>query len=150
MAGHAVLKLDLSVELMRRPIPQFIGKYSFNDFWQRHLRWGRIRKSIAPFAFLIEPIFFSTLSGVCGAVVLSQLLSVPYLLGWALHMGTWAIVDLFLSSLMDKPNWKAFVFWVLREILAFPLWFCILCGNTVNWRGSRYRLLAGGLLEGRT
>lgn len=61
MAGHAVLKLDLSVELMRRPIPQFIGNYNFQDFWQRHLRWGRIRKSIAPIAFLLEPFFLSTL-----------------------------------------------------------------------------------------
>lgn len=148
MAGHVVLKLDLSVELMRNPIPQFIGKYSFEDFWQRHLRWGRIRKSIAPLAFLIEPIFFSTLSGVLGGWALSGLFSFPFIWGWTLHMIIWALMDLSLYSLMDRLNWRAIFAWGIREILAFPLWFCILCGNTVLWRGSRYRLLAGGLLQG--
>lgn len=150
MAGHVVMKLDLSVELMRNPISQFIGKYSFQDFWQRHLRWGRIRKSIAPLAFLIEPIFFSTLSGVLGAWGLSSLFSFPFIWGWSLHMACWALLDLTLYSRMDKLNWKAFFAWVLREILALPLWLWILGGRTVLWRGSRYRLLAGGLLEGES
>lgn len=147
MAGHAVLKLDLNVELMRRPIPQFIGNYSFQDFWQRHLRWGRIRKAIAPLAFLIEPFFFSGVSGLFGAVVLKQLGGINFFVGWMIHMSVWMIVDLILFSRMDRLSGRVPFAWILRETLALPLWMSILLGNTVRWRGVRYRLLTGGLLE---
>lgn len=32
--------------------------------------------------------------------------------------------------------------WVLREVLAFPIWLWAMCGNTVVWRHRRYRILS--------
>jgi ceramide glucosyltransferase len=151
MAGHGIQKLDLTVELMRSPIEQFIGPYSYQNFWARHLRWGRIRKSIAPLAFLIEPLFFSTFSGVAGAISLNVLFGFSPFTVWGLHMALWGICDGLIYQLMDRFSWKALGAWVVREGLAPLLWISILSGNTVSWRGRDYRLLKGGLLaEGRT
>lgn len=148
MAGHAMRKLDLRIELMRSPVEQYIGIYSLKQFWKRHLRWGRIRKSIAPIAFLAEPLFFSSISGVAGAFALGNWFDITFLEAWGLHMIAWAIMDLSLHSLSDRFSMQALGAWFVREALALPLWGSILFGHTVDWRGARYRLLQGGLVEG--
>ncbi len=148
MAGHAIQKLDLKVEFMQSPIPQYIGNYGVNEFWARHVRWGRIRKSIAPFAFLIEPFFFSGVSGVLGASAASFFWQIHPGIFFAQHLIAWAILDLFLFALMDRFSWKSLGAWILRKALALPLWIKILLGNQVKWRGGDYRLLQGGLLAG--
>lgn len=146
MAGHAIDKLDLKVELMHSPIEQFIGVYSVKQFWDRHLRWGRIRKSIAPLAFLIEPFFFSTLSGLIGALSLSEIMRFKPLSIWSVHMLVWAFFDALIYKKMVPFSLKAIGAWVIREALSILLWLSILSGNTVFWRGQEYRLLQGGLL----
>lgn len=148
MAGHAIQKIDLKVELMRAPIHQYIGRYSYDQFWARHLRWGRIRKSIAPFAFLIEPFFFSTISGVLGAYALNHLCGFSPVWVAILHMLGWAFLDALIYSLMDGFSWKALFAWAYREGIAPLLWISVLRGNTVFWRGKNYKLLRGGLLNG--
>jgi len=148
MAGHGILKLGLEVEIMRQPVTQYIGEYPFSHFWMRHVRWGRIRKSIAPFAFLIEPFFFSWLSGIFGALYFCSVWEVNPFRFWILHMALWALLDLILFSLLDKFYFKAFLAWWSREFLALPMWVFVLFGNQVSWRGKSYRLGAGGLLMG--
>jgi ceramide glucosyltransferase len=148
MAGHAIQKLDLNVEIMRQPIKQYIGEYTFQQFWLRHLRWGRIRKSIAPFAFLIEPLFFSVVAGIAGATAIHQLFEINGLVVFVTHMMSWGLWDLYLTTQLDRFSLKALGAWFIRETLALPLWLNILFGNSVHWRGKEYRLLQGGLLEG--
>ena len=148
MAGHAMSKLDLRVELMRSPVEQHIGTYSLEQFWKRHLRWGRIRKSIAPLAFLAEPFFFSSISGMAGAYALGTWFGIAFFEVWAVHMIGWALMDLSLHILSDRFSMRALGAWWVREALALPLWGSILFGHTVDWRGARYRLLQGGLVEG--
>lgn len=148
MAGHAMSKLDLRIELMRSPVEQYIGTYSLKQFWKRHLRWGRIRKSIAPIAFLAEPIFFSSVSGMAGAFALQKWFDIAFLETWFVHMIGWATMDLILHCLSDRFSIRALGAWWVREALALPLWGSILFGHSVDWRGARYRLLQGGLVEG--
>lgn len=148
MAGHGILKLGLQIEIMRQPLIQYIGRYSFSDFWKRHVRWGRIRKSIAPFAFLIEPLFSSGVSGFFGALASQSLFGWSPIVFFCLHMLLWSFLDLFLFSVLDRFYWNAFWGWWARELISLPLWVFILLGNQVHWRGKHYRLEAGGLLKG--
>lgn len=148
MAGHAMKKLDLKVDLMRSPIRQYLGNYSFRSFWNRHLRWGRIRKAIAPMAFLIEPFFLTTVSGALGAFALNQITGLSVFIFWFVHLLVWCLSDIYLNHLVDRFSWKSVGAWWLREFLAFPLWLGILGGNKVHWRGKNYQLLKGGLVQG--
>ncbi|NBX92759.1 MAG: hypothetical protein EB078_04060 [Proteobacteria bacterium] len=148
MTGHAMKKLDLKVEIMRSPVRQYLGHYSFSSFWKRHIRWGRIRKSIAPLAFIIEPLFFSSVTSLFFALAISQWFGFHFGLAWTIHMTAWWIMDSFLCSLIDQFSWKLILAWWVREVIAIPIWLAILLGNTVDWRGKDYRLLPGGLLEG--
>lgn len=147
MAGVAVQRLGLKVSIVDDPIPQFIGKYSFKAFWARHIRWGRIRKSMAPLAFVIEPVFGAFVSGIVGATTLSPLLGVSPFVFLALHLMIWAMCDTILLIKLRQWTPKSIVLWFVRECLAVPMWIHTLVGNSVEWRGRRYKLLSGGILS---
>lgn len=147
MTGQIMRHLGLKVRVMNDPVPQVIGQLTFSAFWQRHIRWGRMRKNMALIPYLGE-IF----GGPVGcAVILSvglKLLtgSISYSL-LALHFALWFLCDfLLMIRLSTQVTWRIPFYWFAREILSIPMWFHILCGNTVLWRGNRLRLQAGGVL----
>lgn len=148
MAGEAIRRLGLQVVLASEPVTQYIGSYSFKEFWSRHLRWGRIRKAQAPVAFFLEPYFSSIASGLFGAWTFWNWLHIPPALFMTAHLLTWSVCDLMLLRRMRvKAQFLLPLAWFLREILYLPLWIHIASGNTVNWRGKRLTVEAGGLLR---
>ncbi len=147
MAGQAMRRLGLRVIIMPEPIPQHLGRHSFRDFWQRHLRWGRIRKAQAPLAFFVEPFLSSPISGAIGAFAANALLGFNGWLFFFAHWAVWLFLDLVLMRRLSSGlNVVMFPSWILREILAVPLWIHMALGNSINWRGTRLRILPGGLV----
>ncbi len=144
--GRNMKALGLRVALMREPIHHHIGAYTFKNFWDRHVRWGRIRKGQAPFAFLIEPAGTAWISGLIGAWAFHQWLGVSALTFFAVHTAYFLAADLWLLKKMggDRPLWRAMSASILREALALPLWAYTLAGSTVRWRGNRLLLHFGG------
>jgi ceramide glucosyltransferase len=149
MTGIAMQKLGLKAVIMSDPVEQHIGRYSFGDFWARHVRWGRIRKAQAPVAFGFEPLSGSVLSAIFGAIA-GHALWADFSLGAFLfaHFGIWAVCDLRLNARMAGEGMRrATPAWLLREALSFPLWVHAVCGNTVLWRGRKFKVASGGLLH---
>jgi ceramide glucosyltransferase len=151
MAGEAMQKLGLRVELLQVPVSQPLGRYSFTQFWQRHLRWGRIRKNQARPLFCIEPFLSSPISGALGAWVLSYFFDQPWLLFFSLHLLIWFMSDMMIRHRLKEPLFwdelpEQMGLWLMREFLSLPLWLHIAVGNTVNWRGQKLKVQAGGLL----
>ncbi len=147
MLGQAVQRLGLKVVVMYEPIKQHIGAYHFTKFWSRHLRWGRIRKSQAPFAFLMEPFVNGLPAGVLGAFAFHWAFGVSFFLFLAIHLFIWAICDLLMLSRFGSTiSGKVIFAWLLREVLAFPLWLHMACGSTIQWRGNDLKIMPGGLV----
>ena len=147
MAGEAIKKLGLKVVLASEPVPQIIGKLQFKDFWLRHIRWGRIRKSQAFLAFFVEPILLSFNSSFLGCIFWWVLLGCEPFSVFSMQVIIWFLADI--PTLVKSGNRlriQLFGFWLLREFTAFPLWINIALGNTVQWRGERLKLESGGLL----
>lgn len=148
MTGVAVKRLGHRVKVMHEPVVQMIGDYTFKEFWSRHVRWGRIRRSQSPLVFPLEPLLSFWISAALGAFALSHF---GVLRPWetlAVHACVWMSSDLLLMKRMNeeiKP--KMLLAWIVRETLHVPLWIHVAMGNTVNWRGNRLRLNEGGLLE---
>jgi ceramide glucosyltransferase len=148
MAGHAMKLLGKKVKVMREPVVQMIGNYSFNEFWSRHVRWGRIRKSQSPLTFPIEPILSFWISGSLGAAGLSHFTNLGFATGLAVHALIWSLCDVALMLRMKQTmRLQNLAAWIVRETLHLPLWAHAAVGNTVNWRGHKLTLNQGGLLE---
>lgn len=147
-AGEAMRRLNFRTLIMTDPIEQFLGHYSFKSFWSRHIRWGRLRKSQAPLAFVFEPLLSSIISGVLGAIAFYWLFDIQMSIFFAMHLFVWSVCDgLILRKLDPRWNFHLPLIWFIRELLAFPLWIHIASGSSVNWRGNKLKLLPGGVLE---
>ncbi len=148
MAGQAMHRLGYRVEVLREPVGQFIGRYSFTSFWNRHLRWGRIRRSQSPPGFLIEPLNYAFGSGLLGAWAFWQAFAIPFFPFLSVHLFVWAIGDALLIRRMEGSlSFTALAAWFLRELLALPHWLHMLSSNRILWRGHRLRILNGGLVQ---
>jgi ceramide glucosyltransferase len=148
MTGHAMKLLGHKVKVMREPIVQMIGNYSLKEFWSRHVRWGRIRRSQSPLVFPLEPLLSFWVSGSLGGFALSHFGIFQFTEALIMHACVWAMCDIILMKRMNeaiKP--KNMLAWIVRESLHVPLWIHVAMGNTVNWRGNQLRLHEGGLLE---
>ena len=146
-AGLAMHHLGLKCKVMNEPVPQMIGRVTLKTFWQRQVRWGRMRKNMQLFAWAGELFSGPIGSAVLGGLGLKLLTgSVPWSLV-ALHFAVWFVCDaLLMIRLSTQINAMIPVYWIARETAFIPMWFHILCGNTVLWRGNRLRLEAGGVL----
>lgn len=148
VAGQAMRRLNLKTLIMTDPIEQHLGHYSIREFWLRHLRWGRLRKSQAFLAFCIEPLFSSMFSGILGSIAFHFFLGVSIPIFVLSHLLFWWLCDsLIYWRLASTLDFKTPFVWLLRELLAFPLWVHTASGNTVMWRGNRLKLLSGGVLD---
>jgi ceramide glucosyltransferase len=150
MAGESMRKLGLQVKTSSVPVSQILGKYSFQTFWLRHVRWGRIRKSHAPLAFFAEPLFSPLSMSLLGTVSGALVFHISFL---AVFFASWAFLCVLDGLCYLRSTRSSFGFmlafpliWTLRESLALPLWIKIASGNDIDWRGNRFTLAPGGLL----
>ena len=150
VAGETMRKLGLTIRTSNLPVLQVLGSYSFKTFWNRHLRWGRIRKAHAPLPFFVEPFFSPIPMSLLGAGGLSSLGLVTFgagLLGslvFVCALDSLSYLRVTQSKLRFIPCFP--LVWCLRELLALPLWIQIASSNQIDWRGNRFTLAPGGLL----
>jgi len=120
------------------------------DYVRRRIRWIRVRKHMSLLATLLEPFTESVMLGAITAMSVRFLTGIPIRLFLPVHFFLWVMVDLDVyASLaghsLPVARWRSFlVAWVMREVLAFPIWVLGVVGNEVEWRGRRYRVLRNG------
>jgi ceramide glucosyltransferase len=141
-SGRKVIGLGLRVVVMSEPVTQHIGDYAFEIFWNRHVRWGRIRKLQSPPAFFIELMLGSLVSGILGALVFRHLYGVPIQIFLPLHLLYWLSCDSIVMSVMgQKMTLRGLAVWTLRELSYLPLWIQIASSNSIMWRGNPRRVI---------
>lgn len=148
MAGQAMKLLGLKVKIAPLPIRQPLPQYAFQDFWRRHLRWGRIRKAQAPLPVFFEPWISLIPSGSLGAFAFATVAAVDPVWFFVCHSLIWLACDLSVIKNLKKTLKPHLIFYCLaREVLSLPMWIHVWSGNSVNWRGQKMRVRTGGLLD---
>lgn len=133
-----------------------VGTMSFSDYVWRRVRWIRVRKHMVLAATLLEPFTESIVLAVIGAVSFNYLFDVPIWLVVFLHFAIWLQVDLDVySSLAGHPlpssiRWEFLCGWLIRELMALPIFILAIFGDTVVWRGRKYQVLRNGEVKQAT
>ncbi|EIW86876.1 glycosyltransferase family 21 protein [Coniophora puteana RWD-64-598 SS2] len=140
------LRHDLSCDVAQTAV----GKMTFADYVGRRVRWIRVRKHMVLAATLVEPFTESFVAGLISSVSMHHLWDFRIWLCLLIHFVTWIYVDLDVQqSLAGRPlppkDFPTFLAaWLIREILALPIWFYAVIGNQVSWRGRTYEVLRDG------
>lgn len=138
---------------------------SVKDYVNRRVRWLRVRKYMVILATLIEPTTESIICGLIGNFAIATLFTNEWFLPWlfCLHMFIWVVTDYIQyytlvdnitnqDNCINQPNWlkdfpssqqnlfKWFYIWILREILALPIWISAMIGHEIDWRGRPFRI----------
>lgn len=148
MTAEAMHHLGLKVSLMTEPVGQHIGPYRFEQFWSRHVRWGRIRKCHAPMVFMFELASSPVIAAGLGAFGLWKLGGVSPLDFWAAYLALAFVCDaMMMEALGERIGLRTPLVWLAREIIWIPLWLTIAANNEIAWQGNRLTLHAGGLVK---
>lgn len=138
-AGYRVALADTTVDCV-------LGRLPFREFFRRQVRWARTTRACRP-------------GGYLGAVLrhgvfLSLLLLLaegPTALGVGLLLATVALrhaVAVTVGTRVLRLPDPGRGLWLLplADALSLVIWALAFTGNTVTWRGHRYRLARGGRL----
>jgi ceramide glucosyltransferase len=133
-AGHGVILSSYVIE-------HHIGDATLVENVAHRLRWGRSTRRSRPAGYV------------------GQLFTMPTalaLLGWAVAPRLWPIwlfalgIRCFAAYIVSARVLRAKLNWVLlpvEDLMGFVFWIAGFFGNTVVWRGRRYRLYGDGRFE---
>jgi ceramide glucosyltransferase len=147
MIGKTMAFLGLEVKICQVPVQEILGTKTVGQFWNRHLRWGRLRKAYSLPTFLLEPLLYHQLSagilGVISAAFLSS--STRALQVGLIHLILWLGLDMALMVLFTRKLREPMLLaWLIKELISLWLWPASLLGNSISWRKQAFHVAQGG------
>ena len=145
--GQRARAAGFEVRLARNVVEHRIGADRFAASFRHRLRWNRSTRRSRPRGY-VGQIFMNPLPWALLAVPLSggAAWSV-WLLGICALLRLAALFAVGGAVLGDRLTLRYFWLAPLQDIAALPAWFGAFFGNTVIWRGRRFRLTADGKLR---
>jgi ceramide glucosyltransferase len=145
MTSEIMRRAGLQVRMAPALLRQTSVIHTFNDYWNRHTRWARLRKSHFFFAYLLEPIFFETIWPVL--LILTATTTFQTYIAWECLALQWmGNVALYGFKFKDAGTWKSFKWFLVKDLVAPFIWLGGLLSNKVMWRGNQLYLRFGGKL----
>jgi ceramide glucosyltransferase len=137
-AGH---KIELAGTIAETAVPD----YSFREFWRHQIRWARNVKDRRPVQYL-------GLITTFGLVWAMLAVGFEPFVGWTWLVLAVTIVARLTSALkvgrgvlQDPGVVRDLWLLPLRDCIALLIWVASFAGNTVEWRGLRFRVRRGKL-----
>ena len=140
-AAAAGFKIALAETVLETTLPA----YAFRDFWLHQMRWARNVKDRRPGQYFGLIATFGLAWAILGVI------AAPFAWWpWAI-LGLTALARVTVATVVGQGVLKdAHVLpnlWLvpLRDFIALAIWFASFWGDTVVWRGTRFRLRDGKL-----
>jgi ceramide glucosyltransferase len=145
VTGEMMKEAGYTVRIAPELLRQTTIMNNFNSYWNRHVRWARLRKCHFFIAYLGEPLFFETLWPVL-LMIFAQNYS-AFFLG-LICLAIQVLCNLLLHNFKfkDPETWKSFPYFWIKDLIAPLLWIAGLFSNKVIWRGQSLQLRFGGKL----
>jgi ceramide glucosyltransferase len=145
--GYRVSQTGLKVSLLPYVVETFGGRETVADYLTHQLRWARTYRVCRPKGYFAYGITFALPWSL-----LAWLTS-----GLAPWAGSLALISLLVrlavaaaaeySCLRGRLPKRYLVLLPCKDLLSFSLWILSFFGNSVIWKGDRYRVMPDGRLE---
>ncbi len=142
--GARIARAGFDVVLAREVVETFLPDYAFADFFAHQLRWARTVRDSRPGGFVGLVFTFGVWWSLL-ALLLSRAAPWSVLLlviTWGLRLfSAYASAQVLGDDASIRRLWMV----PLRDLCAVAVWIVALFGDTVVWRGERFRLRRGKL-----
>jgi len=138
MLGVYVKKAGFEIRHSTHVIDNVNVNWSLERFFNRHLRWAKMRRNLNMFHYLIEPLsnpIFISLIGLLGQPNLFSL--VTFLLASALKTGIDVITA---RQLGTDSKWYHYFLIPLKDIMVGFIWLIPFVDRKISWRGNWFKI----------
>ncbi len=135
--GLRVRKAGYAIRLSHHVIANVNRHRSFRWFLNRHSRWFKIRRRLAPATFVVEPSFNLAAIGLVWA--LSGESGVAWG-GLAVLVGLGIVRDAAQTYRLrgSLPRLRHLVLSPVKDLFLLPVWFDALVNRKIHWRGHKF------------
>jgi ceramide glucosyltransferase len=152
--GQAFHRAGLRVALSGHPVRAVAGDRTLSAFFTRHVRWGQMRRHIAPWHHLGEPLLTPTPWLVAAAAIaFAPGREMTSLDGWVLAAAGAALSVKVLADGAQstrlrghRPDYVDLALVPLKDLCLFGAWLVSWAKTTVTWRGTLLRIGRGSSL----
>ncbi len=135
--GIRVRKAGYSIRLSHHVVENVNRHRSFRWFLNRHSRWFKIRRRLAPSTFAMEPLFNLAVVGLVWA--LSGETGVAWG-GLVVLVGLGMVRDAFQARRLRGrfPRLRHLALSPIKDLFLLPVWFDALINRRIHWRGHQF------------
>lgn len=148
--GKRIAGRGLRVKLSDVLVDTFLPAYTFSQFVDHQLRWGRTIRDSRRWGYLGLLVTFGLPWAVFALILFHGALWACGLLASVTAMRLAVALIVGCSVLHDRQAWSLLLLLPLRDFVAVPLWFASLIGHRVVWRGESFVLKDGKLVRIRS
>ena len=137
-AGGRVQFTDAVVDCREAPA-------GWGEVWAHQLRWARTIRACRPLPYFMSLLGNATLWPMIWALAEQSRASLIFLgVAMVFRMASAARQQ----KLLTQSNGHSTYWWLtpIKDLLEVLIWTAAFCGNHVDWRGERYRIVSGGKL----
>jgi ceramide glucosyltransferase len=145
--GHEVHRSGRTVFLSEHVIDHVVMNRSFKSSMLHQLRWMKSTRFSRPAGHFSSVLTFAMPFGILGALA-AYLGDMPVLAG---SLFGWALLNRIIMALVagygvvgDRRALRYCWLYPLRDLLGFGIWCGSYLGDTVDWRGEKFRVVRGG------
>ncbi|MCU1284886.1 MAG: Ceramide glucosyltransferase [Acidobacteriales bacterium] len=146
--GNRIANAGYKVVLARSVVETFLPDYTFREFFQHQLRWGRTVRSSRPGGYFGLVVTFGLLWSLLAVVASGAALWSWMLLGCVLLVRVAVAIRTGMNILLDPDALAHLWLLPLRDLIAPVVWLGSLFGNRIVWRGEEFHL-QNGKLQGK-
>ena len=144
--GYRVSQTGRKVLLLPYVVETLGGRETIGDFLSHQSRWARTYRVCRPTGYFAYGITFAVPWSLL-AWLSSGLAPWGGRLVVICLLVRWMIAAIATNLLRSSLPWRYLMLLPFKDICSFALWLGSFLGNTVNWKGKRYRVLPDGRLE---
>lgn len=145
LLGYLAAQAGYNVEISHCIVETVLPKYRFRDFFSHQLRWARSTKYSRPSGYMGLLFTFTTALSLLTVLIFPTKLAIVIAsIAFFIRMLAAWYVGVYIMK--DRRLRNYFYLVPIRDLISFIIWLISFVGNTVEWRGDRFRLAAGGKL----
>lgn len=146
MLAQGAIRAGYRVVLSDYVVDDVLGSESFREMWGRRLRWARTTRALNPAGWAGTFITHGTALGILFLAATGFGAAGWLVFGFTLALR--AVTASGLARLINDRNLPGLLpLLPISDLVTFGLWGTSFLGNTVAWRGERYRVGRTGRIE---